>query len=54
MGITRMINGNCFKFCLRVGKAKTIHIKIFNRPVTRNVVLMISRDPALTSKRNSV
>ena len=48
------MNGNCFKFCLKMGKVKTIFVKTFNRPITSNVILMISWDLALTSKRNPV
>lgn len=40
--VTRRINGNYFKFCLEVGKVKTIYVKIFTRPRTSNVILMMS------------
>lgn len=41
LGIIWKINGNYFKFCLKMGKIK-IYVKIFNRPRSSNVILMMS------------
>lgn len=41
LGITQKINGNYFKFCLKIGKVK-IYVKIFNSPRSSNVILMMS------------
>lgn len=54
MGLTRKMDGNCFKFCLKTGKVKAIFVKTFNRPITSKVILMISWDLALTSKRKPI
>lgn len=48
------MNENCLKFCLTMGKAKTVFIKIFNRPITSKVILMISWNLALTSRKNPI
>ena len=37
-----------------MGKIKTVFVKIFNRPITSNVILMIPWNLALTGKRNLV
>lgn len=37
-----------------MGKIKTVFVKIFNSPITSNVILMIPWDLALTGKRNLV
>lgn len=52
LGITQKISGNYFKFCLKMGKVK-IYVKIFNRPRSSNVILMMSWYLDVTSKRNS-
>ena len=43
-----------FKFCLKMGKIKTVFVKVFNRPITSNVILMIPWDLALTGKRSLI
>lgn len=37
-----------------MGKIKTVFVKVFNRPITSNVILMIPWDLALTGKRSLI